>query len=187
MRKTWRRAKPKEEKRFRANHQIRVPEVFLINEENTAVGVVPISKALQMASEAGLDLIEVNPTASPPVVKILDFGQFKYEQEKKSKSSSKSKKAEQKEIRLTVRISPHDLNMRVEQGRKFLEKGHPLKAELLLKGRERQHPEKGAEVMKKFAALIESTENIKVEREQDLTKKGERFSIILVRKPIKQD
>jgi translation initiation factor IF-3 len=187
MRKTWKRAKPKIEKKFRANEQIRNREVFLINEEGVNVGIVPTSKALEMAKEIELDLIEVNPKAEPPVVRIMDYGQFKYEQEKKSKGNQKQKKAEQKEIRLSVRISSHDFDFRLNQARKFLEKGHPLKAEILLKGRERQHPEKASEVIKRFAETLEASETMRIEREQDLTRKGERFNIILIAKQKKPE
>ena len=84
MRKTWKRAKPKIEKKFRSNEQIRDREIFLINEEGLNIGIIPTARALEMAKEAELDLIEVNPKAEPPVVRIMDYGQFKYEQEKKS-------------------------------------------------------------------------------------------------------
>jgi translation initiation factor IF-3 len=183
MRKTWRKAKPKIEKRFRMNAQIRVPEVMLINEEGVNLGAIETRKALILAEEAGLDLVEVNPVAVPPIAKILDYGQFKYEQEKKLKSNAKQKKIEQKAVRLSVRISTHDFEFRVNQAKKFLEKGHTLKAELQLKGRERQHPQIAEEVMKKFFQSASTMEGFKVEMEQALTKKGERFSMVLIAKP----
>jgi len=181
MRRIWRRAKPKEEKRFRVNEQIRVPEDSLINEENEMIGVIPMEKALALAREAEMDLVEVNPKAEPPVVKIIDFGQFKYRMEKKSqKLKSTQKKMETKEIRLTVRISKHDFDFRLDQAKKFFEKGNKIKVEIALKGREKQHPEKAVEVINQFFAALQAEPGLKVDREQDLTKQGGRFSIILV-------
>ena len=106
MRIKWRKAQPvKPTIIFRSNAQIRVPEVSLINEEGENIGTIETAKALQMAEEAGMDLVEVNPKANPPVVKIMDFGQFKYEREKKAhKQKLQQKKVETKNIRLSVRI-----------------------------------------------------------------------------------
>lgn len=183
MRRTWRKAKPKQEKRFRANHFIKVPEVFLIDEHGTQIGAVPTEEAKQKAEVAELDLVEVNPTAKPPVCKIMDFGQFKYDREKKAhKQKVAQKKIETKGIRLSVRISKHDFEFRLNQANKFLEKGNKLKIELILKGRERQHPGKAIETIKDFVTEIEKNENLKVVREQDLTKQGGRYTIILVNK-----
>ena len=183
MRRVWRRAKPKEEKKFRVNSQIRVPEVFLINEDDEKVGVMPTVKAIRLAEEAEMDLVEVNPKISPPVVKIMDYGQFKYKLEKQShKSKVKQKKTETKEIRLTVRISKHDFDFRFDQAKKFMEKGHKLKIDVFLKGRERQHPEKAVEIINKFVADLESVEGFTIIREQDLTKQGGRFNIVIANK-----
>jgi translation initiation factor IF-3 len=149
MRRTWRKAKPKIEKKFRVNQLIKVPKVFLIGEDGEQFGDTPTSEALRMADEAGLDLVEVNPTAEPPIVKIMDYGQFKYEREKKAhKQKQQQKKVETKGIRLSVRISDHDFEMRINQGEKFLSKGNKLKIELTLKGREKAHPQKAAELIK---------------------------------------
>lgn len=183
MRRTWQRAKPKIEKRFRFNQQIRVPEVFLINDEGENVGIKSINEAIAMAQEAGLDLVEVNPTANPPVVKVMDFGQFKYEKEKKAhKQKVLQKKVDTKGIRLSVRISEHDLKLRIDQAVKFLQKGHKLKIDLVLKGREKAHPEKAVETVKEFVTEIEKMPELNIIREQDLTKQGGRFIMIIVNK-----
>lgn len=184
MRRVYRRPRPDfEEKRFKANQQIRVPEVFLIDENGESVGVMPTSKALAMAQEAGLDVIEVNPKANPPVVKIMDYGQFKYKKEKEAqKQKVKQKKVEIKGIRLSVRISTHDFDTRVDQARKFLERGDKLRLELILKGRERQHPEKAEELMKKFYYKLKETPGFNMEIESPLTKQGGRFNIIVINK-----
>lgn len=184
MKRTWRRPQKREpEKRFRVNEQIRLPEIFLIDENGTAVGRVATAKALDMAREAGLDLVEVNPLAQPPVVKIIDYGQFKYEREKLAhKQKQQQKKVETKSIRLTVRISSNDFNFKLEQARGFLEKGHKVKVELVLRGRERQHPDKAVENINKFTEELAKTEGLSIGKEQDLTRKGGGFSIILFNK-----
>ncbi|MFH1255325.1 MAG: translation initiation factor IF-3 [bacterium] len=184
MRRVYRRPKPDfEEKRFKANQQIRSAEVFLIDESGQSIGVMPTAKALAMAQEAGMDVIEVNPKAEPPVVKIMDYGQFKYKKEKEAqKQKVKQKKVEIKGIRLSVRISQHDFDFRLDQAKKFLERGDKLKLELILKGRERQHPEKAEETMKKFYQKLKAMPELNMEIEQGLTKQGGRFNIILINK-----
>ena len=185
MRRIWRRAKPKPEKRFRVNQQIRIPEVFLIDENGENIGVMPTQKALSMAQEAEMDLVEVNPTARPSVAKIMDYGQFKYEKDKIAhKQKAKQRKTETKGIRLSVRISQHDFDFRLNQAKKFLEKGNKLKIEVTLKGRERQHPERARETINKFIEELKQSEKLNINIEQDLTRQGGRFSIVLVNKVI---
>lgn len=183
MRRTWRKAPPKQEKRFRVNEQIRVPEVFLIADDGEQIGVMSIEEALQKAEDEGLDLVEVNPLGQPPVVKVMDYGQFRYEKEKKAhKQKLQQKKLETKVVRLSVRIGTHDMLFRVEQGVKFLQKGHKLKVELFLKGREKAHPEKAVELMNAFVAELEKAEGLNIVRDQDLTRQGGGFIMILVNK-----
>ncbi len=183
MRRTWRKAQPKREKQFRANDQIRIPEVFVIDEDGENLGVMPTEKALGMAKEAGLDLVEVNPKARPSIVKTMDHGHFKYEREKKAqKQKAQQKRVEIKGIRLSVRISKHDFDFRLEQAKKFLAKGNKLKIEIVLKGRERQHPGKAVEVVEAFIAKLEEKDEFSLVREQALTKQGGRYTIILVNK-----
>lgn len=183
MRRTWRKAKPKQEKRFRVNNQIKLPEIFLIDESGEQIGVISTYEAIKQAKELSLDLVEVNPTADPPVCKIMDYGQFKYEKEKKAhKQKMQQKKIETKGVRLSVRISKHDFDLRIKQGIKFLQKGNKLKIELVLKGRERQHPEKAREIVENFVSELENNEDINIAKEQDLTKQGGRFTMILLNK-----
>jgi len=183
MRRKWRKAQPKPQKSFRSNQQIRVPEVFLIDENDEKIGVMSTQKALGMADEAGMDLVEVNPKVSPPVVKIMDLGQFKYEREKKiHKQKMQQKKVDTKEIRLSVRISQHDFDFRLRQSEKFLSKGNKLKIDLVLKGRERAHPEKARETINNFIQSLQKKEGLNIVEEQPLTKQGGRISIILVNK-----
>ena len=183
MRRTWRKAQPKPEKRFFTNQAIRALEVFLIDESGEQIGVISTADALARARDIGLDLVEVNPTATPPVVKIVDYGQLKYEREKKMhKQKIAQKKVDTKGVRLSVRISQNDLQLRVAQALKFFKKGDKVKVELVLKGRERQHPEKAVEIVNNFIAILESNEDLNIIKEQALTKQGSRFIMILVNK-----
>jgi len=173
----------KEEPSFRANHQIRVPEVFVIDENNDALGIMSISDALGKAQEADLDLVEVNPKAEPPVVKIVNLGQLKYEKEKQAhRQKVQQKKVETKNIRLSFRISEHDLDLRIIQAEKFLTKDDKVKIELILRGRERQYPQKAAEIIRGFVAKLQATPGLTLEAEQPLTNQGGRFTIILINK-----
>ncbi len=183
MRRTWRKAKPKPQKRFYINKQIRAENVFVIDENGEKIGKTALAEALRMAEEAELDLVEVNPTAELPVTKIMDYGQFKYEKEKKAhKQKVLQKKVDTKGIRLSVRISQHDLDLRLKRAKEFLTKGHKLKIDLILKGRERAHPEKAGEAMRNFVSLLEANDDLNIMREQDLTRQGGRFIMILVNK-----
>ncbi len=175
-------SKPQESK-IKANEQLKYPDVFLIDENGEAVGKMKTSKALEMAKEADLDLVEVNPKAEPPVVKIVNLGQMKYEKEKLAhKQKMQQKKVEIKNIRLSFRISEHDFQLRLNQAEKFLAKDNKIKVELFLKGRERQYPKKAAEIVKNFVEQLQNKEEIKIDIEQPLTNQGGRFTIILVNK-----
>lgn len=183
MRIKFHRVERKEEVVFRANSQIRVPEVFVIDENGEALGVMATAEALQKAQEADLDLVEVNPKASPPVVKVVNLGQLKYEKEKQvHRQKMQQKKVETKNIRLSFRISEHDLSMRIAQAEKFLAKDDKVKIELILRGRERQYPQKAAEIVNSFVAELKTNQDLSIEIEQPLTNQGGRFTIILTNK-----
>jgi translation initiation factor IF-3 len=183
MRIKFHRVERKEEPTFRSNHQIKVPEVFLIDETDEAIGIVTIEEAIAKAQEVDLDLVEVNPKANPPVVKIVNMNQLKYEREKMAhKQKMQQKKVETKNIRLSFRISAHDLDLRVSQAEKFLAKDNKIKVELILKGRERQYPRKAAEIINGFVAKLQAVPELKAEVEQPLTNQGGRFTIILINK-----
>lgn len=172
-----------EEPVFKANQQIKADEVFLIDETDEAVGKISLEDALERAKEADLDLVEVNPKANPPVCKIVNLGQLKYERDKLAhKQKMQQKKVDTKNIRLSFRISEHDLNMRISQAEKFLVKDNKIKVELSLKGREKQYPKKAADIMNNFVASLQAKETINADIEQPLTKQGGRFTIILINK-----
>lgn len=183
MRIKFHRTERKEVPIFKANSQIVASEVYLIDENNDPVGVVSFEDAMQRADEAGLDLVEVNPKANPIVVKIVNLGQLKYEKEKQAhKQKVNQKKTETKNIRLSFRISEHDLSLRVSSAEKFLFKDNKVKVELILRGRERQYPQKAAELVNKFIASLKEKDELNVEIEQPLTNQGGRFTVILINK-----
>jgi len=129
---------------------IRITPIRLINEENEQVGVVETSDALRMAEEAGLDLVEVSPEARPPVCKIMDYGKYKYEQSKKDQRSRQaSKQQEMKEVRLgrSIKVDPHDIQIRVDRARKFLMEGHKVLLVQQFRGREMMHKNLGVQVL----------------------------------------
>lgn len=135
---------------MRVNKQIRVPKVRLINENGEQVGVVAINEALEMAEEAGLDLVEVVPTSSPPVCKIINYGKFRYDQTKREKESKKAQhQVKVKELKVKPNIDEHDLMTKVRQAREFLVKGNKVKVTCTYRGREMAHPEIGEKIVRR--------------------------------------
>lgn len=124
---------------FRVNWRIRVPEVRVIDEKGGQIGVMETRLAIALAEERGFDLVEVFPKSEPPVCKLLDYGQFQYQQKRKEQESKASvKKTDTKGIRISYKIGQHDLDFRKEQALKFLSKGDKVKIEMILKGREKK-------------------------------------------------
>lgn len=122
--------------RIRINRSIRVREVRLIDSEGENIGVVPIEKAINMAEEKNLDLIEISPQAKPPVAKIGDYGKFLYDQNKKDKGSkSKARKTETKNIQVKLNTGQHDLELKAKRASGWLKEGHRVKFDLFLIGR----------------------------------------------------
>lgn len=165
---------------YKVNRQIRAPEVRTIDENGVNLGVLPVSEAIRMAEERELDLVEVYPTAVPPVAKIMDFGQFKYEKEKElRKQKASQKKFEIKGVRLSSRIGQHDLDIRKAQALNFLQEGHKVQIELILRGRERQFSEMSKVVIKNFIESINAELPVKVE--QPISKQGNKFSCLIAK------
>ncbi len=145
-------------RRTRTNEMIRISPVRLIDENNKQVGIVETAQALQRAREVGLDLVEISPDERPPICKITDYGKYKYELSKKdSKSRSASKASDIKEVRLgrSVKIDPHDVEIRVNQARKFLIEGHKVLVVQRFRGREMMHSRLGMERMHEIASKLE--------------------------------
>ncbi|MBN1564351.1 MAG: translation initiation factor IF-3 [Anaerolineae bacterium] len=141
---------------FRINEQIRVREVRLITDENENIGVVPIAKALQIAAERDLDLVEVAPNATPPVCKVMDFGKFLYERAKKEREARKQQKTiEVKEIRLRPKTDDHHLQFKVRDARRWLEDGMKVKVRVRFRGREITYPEIARDMLKQVATDLE--------------------------------
>lgn len=144
---------------------IRISPIRLIGPDNEQIGVVETGEALKMAQEAGLDLVEVVPASRPPVCKIMDYGKFKYEQSKKDqKSRSSSKQAELKEIRLgrSVKIDPHDVQIRVDQARRFLMDGHKVQITQRFRGREMMHKELGLERLSEIVEQLSDVSKVEI-------------------------
>ena len=143
------------------NEQIRAKEVMVIGPNGEQLGVKPLKDALTLASFAGFDLVLIG-TGSTPVCKIMDYNKFKYENKKKAKENVKKQREtnlEMKEYRLSPSIDVHDFNTRVNNAKKYLEKGHKIKGSIKFRGREMAHPERGKEVLIKFSeALVDVAE-----------------------------
>ena len=136
-------------KGMRINEQIRVREVRLIDDEGEQKGIVPTTEALRMAKELELDLVEVSPNANPPVCKILDFGKYRFEQEKKLRDSRKNQKVlKLKEIRMQPKIGSGDLDTKAKHVQEFLDEGDKVKVTIRFRGRELAHTELGFDVLK---------------------------------------
>jgi len=149
---------------IRANEHIRVPQVRLIDENGENLGVLSTAEAKRLSEERGYDLVEVNPIANPPVAKLLNYGQFKYEKEKELKKQKQAlKEITIKGIRLTPRIGQHDLELRENQTAEFLQDGDKVKIEVVLRGRERQHMDLAFKLVNQFIETLKSRTALKIE------------------------
>ncbi len=138
------------------NEAIRDREVRLIGEDNEQLGIMSAKEAYFMAMDRKLDLVKISPNANPPVCKIMDYGKFKYEQQKKEKEARKKQKAAVvKEIRLGLSIDTNDLEIKAKSAHKFLTAGDKVKVSLRFRGRELGYTQKGYEVFERFTALLE--------------------------------
>jgi translation initiation factor IF-3 len=134
---------------------IRIPQVRVVDEEGAQLGVMPTPRALEMAQERGLDLVEVAPMASPPVVKFLDFGQYKYDLTKREKEAKRKQRSVTfKEVRLSPKIGTGDFDTKVHRAIEFLEDGDRIKVTVRFRGRELTHPELGRNLLGKFVDRV---------------------------------
>jgi len=159
------------------NYRIKAPQVRVIDEKGQQIGVMDTEKAIHLAQDKGLDLIEVSPVANPPVCKILDRGQFQYQQSKQ-KQQQKTKKVELKIVKISFKIGQHDLSVKAGKAKKFLEEGHKVKVEMFLRGRERQHTSLAKENMTKF---FEENFSEIAKFEQPLKVQGNNLSFTIVK------
>ena len=166
---------------YRLNNKINAPEIRLLDDEGNNLGVFSSHEAQNMAMEQELDLVEINPKAQPPVCRIIDFSHFKYQKEKEMrKQKQQAHETETKGLRLSVRISSHDMDVRLKQAEKFLNRGDKVKIELTLRGRENAKPAIGFEVLNKFYSLLQ--EKMELRLEQEPTKQGNRIIAIIAKK-----
>ena len=145
-------------KELRINEEIRVREVRLIDVEGKQLGVVPIEQAISLAHEAEADLVEIAPTAVPPVCKILDYGKYRFELEKKNRESKKKQKIiKMKEIRMQPKIEEHDLQFKSKHVKAFLDEGNKVKVTVRFRGRELAHTDRGRIVLDKVLGLLDDS------------------------------
>lgn len=162
------------------NDRIRAPQVRVIDAVENNLGVMTTAEALERARAAELDLVEINPKASPPVCKLVDFTHFKYQREKElKKQKAKSHVSDTKGVRLSVRIGDHDLEVRKQQSENFLNRGDKIKPEIILRGRENARPALAFEVMERFYRLLATAVPIKYE--QTPTKQANKITAIIVK------
>jgi translation initiation factor IF-3 len=165
---------------IRVNHRIRVPEVRVIGADGGMLGVLQTHEALRLAHEQGLDLVEVNPKAEPPVCKILDFGKYKYEEKKKQAQARRNQSVvEIKEIKLRPKTDDHDIAFKVKAARRFLEGGHKVKFTVRFRGREITHPEKAHEQLDLVLKATDDVANI----ETRPTMEARAMSVVVAPKP----
>ena len=161
------------------NEKIRISPVRLIDDEGEQIGIVSIEEARAAADKVGLDLVEVAPSARPPVVRIMDYGKYKYEQARKAREAKKKQhQVRVKEIKLRPKIEEHDFNFKVGHARRFLEEGNKVKLTMMFRGREMTHTELGAEVLEEFADAVEDIG----ERESEPKLEGRNMHMLLAPK-----
>ena len=164
-------------KRFvRINDRIRAPQVRLIGPDGNQLGIIPIRKALDLANQHELDLVEVAPQVEPPVCRIMDFSKFKYDQEKKEREARKHQmKIHLKEIRLKPNIKEHDYQVKLKQAINFLNKKDKVKVGLFFRGRQMEHMDLGRKVLDRFINDAQQTGKI----ERDSVLEGRVISVVL--------
>lgn len=144
--------------KFRVNKEIKSPQVRLISEDGAQLGIFSIKEALAIAEKENTDLVELNASSIPSVCRLLDFGKFKYKQTKKEKEARKRQHViKVKEVKLRPSIDPHDYSIKLDNAKKFLEKGNKVKVTLVFRGREMAHKEIGEEVLKNFCIDLVAT------------------------------
>ena len=161
------------------NEQIRDKEVRLIGENGDQLGVMSAREALKLAEEAELDLVKIAPTAKPPVCKIIDYGKYRYELARKEKEAKKKQKTvEVKEVRLSPNIDTNDLNTKVNNAKKFIQKGNKVKVTLRFRGREMAHMQTSKHILDDFAEMLKDVAAI----EKPANLEGRSISMVLTEK-----
>ncbi len=162
-------------KKLHVNETIRAKEVRLVGEKGEQLGIMPLSQALETARKHNLDLVEVAPTVSPPVCRLLDYGKYRYAQAKKEREARKSQKVSLlREVRLRPKIGNHDFEAKARLARKLLNGGDKVKVVIMFRGREITHPEIGSNLLKRMSELLNDLASL--DGQQSL--EGKRMSII---------
>lgn len=169
-------------KDLRINEEIRAREVRLVGEEGEQLGIVQLREALQIAMDRSVDLVEIAPTAKPPVCKLMDYGKYKYEQAKKDKEARKKQRTtEIKEVKLRPNIEDHDFETKARNAKRFLTDGDKVKVTIMFRGREITHPDLGKSLCLRLAEFCKAEASI--EREPKL----EGRNMIMILAPAKHD
>ena len=162
------------------NERVRAREVRLIDENGEMIGVMPSSRALDIARERNLDLVEVSPNAIPPVCKLMDYGRYKYEQAKKENEARKNQKTvNQKEIRLRPRTDEHDVDVKTRKIQEFLAEGDKVRVSVQFRGAEMRHPDIGRKLLDEIAEVLKGSAVI----ERSPVMEGRMMSMIVSRAP----
>jgi translation initiation factor IF-3 len=164
------------EKRIRINEQIRISPIRLIDENGAQVGIVALDEARRLSEERSLDLVEVAPEARPPVVRLMDYGKFKYEQARAARDAKKKQHTIQvKEVKFRPGIEDHDYDFKMRHARRFLEEGNKVKLTMMFRGRQVTHPELGLQVLERVAGDLQDV--AKVETQPSF--EGRQMSMVL--------
>lgn len=163
-------------KELRVNERIRGREVRVVGEKGEQLGILTVAQALETASKHNLDLVEVAPTATPPVCRMMDYGKYKYEQTKKEREAKKNQKqALLREIRLRPKIGEHDFESKARTARKLLEDGDKVKVTIMFRGRENAHPELGLKLIGRMAERLSDVASV----EKAAAREGGRLHAII--------
>ena len=171
---------PRRDKGPRINSAITVTEVRLVDEEGEMQGVVELAKAQEMADNVGLDLVEMSPNAEPPVCKIMDYGKYKYEQQKKANEARKKQKTvEVKEVKMSPRIEKNDYDVKMRNAVRFLNDGNKVKVTMRFRGREMAHQDIGRDIFTKIREELEELSNVELHPKFE----GRQMIMVLAPKP----
>jgi len=161
---------------MRINEEIRVKEVRLVSEAGEQLGIMPPKEAMKIAAAKGMDLVEIAPSAKPPVCKIMDIGKYKYEQSKREREARKKQKIiSVKEVKLRPNIEDHDFDVKTKNAIRFLQDGDKVKVTIMFRGRELSHPELGRELLTRVAATVKEMATV----EKDPKLEGKNMTMIL--------
>ncbi len=180
MRISHKRKKEEPKKNFPYNENISCPQVFTLDSNGKALGILDTAEAIRMARAEELDLVIINPIATPPIAKFMDFGQFRYQQEKEQRiRKAHQHVVDTKGVRMSLRIGKHDIDIRKTQTIKFLNEGDKVKIEIVLRGRENQQAGLAFEILKKFLADVNA--EISTRFEQIAERQGNKITAIIVK------